>query len=61
MSVSGLCELCQDATAVDRCERCGAVVCAEHYAADIGYCLDCARQAGPGEPGDYDEGDTFQM
>ncbi|GAB3680290.1 hypothetical protein GCM10028857_02810 [Salinarchaeum chitinilyticum] len=63
MSVSGLCEVCQDAQAVDRCDRCGAVVCREHFAEGLSYCTSCAAEVRGGEgSGDAERsGDTFQF
>lgn len=63
MSVSGLCEICQDAQAVDRCERCGTVVCREHFAEGLGYCTSCAAEVRGGEGTDDAEPseDTFRF
>ncbi|WP_248516416.1 hypothetical protein [Salinarchaeum laminariae] len=63
MSVSGLCEVCQSAQAVHRCDRCGTVVCREHFAEALGYCTSCAAEGRGGEGSeDVDpSGDTFQF
>ncbi|MFC7046593.1 hypothetical protein ACFQH6_15330 [Halobacteriaceae archaeon GCM10025711] len=44
MSVSGLCQICENAPARHSCERCGAVVCDAHFDTAAGYCLDCATE-----------------
>lgn len=51
MSVASLCDVCQSAQAVEHCERCGANVCREHVATDLGVCTDCAREVSGGSPG----------
>ncbi|MFC6835536.1 hypothetical protein [Halomarina ordinaria] len=69
MSVSGLCELCQTNEVVDGCDRCGRVVCADHYDRPTGLCTDCLKEAGgrpTGEedpvPGDGPDGvDTYEF
>lgn len=62
MSVAGLCEICEDAQATDRCGRCGAVVCREHFAEGLGYCISCAAEVQGKEQGEPTEGgDTFQF
>lgn len=45
MSVAGLCEICETATIEDRCDRCGNLVCEDHYDRDTGLCTDCAAEA----------------
>lgn len=69
MSVSGICEVCENAPAIERCERCGAVVCRDHLDAELGYCTNCATEVRGGDPspdeGDNpspgEDGDTFQF
>lgn len=46
MSVAGLCEICEAATVFDSCDRCGRVVCKDHYDAETGYCTDCTAEIG---------------
>ena len=43
MSLSGLCQVCERATAAYGCERCGAAVCVTHYDRERGFCTRCAR------------------
>lgn len=45
MSVSGLCEICEAATIEDQCDRCGRLVCEDHYDRETGLCTDCAAEA----------------
>lgn len=52
MSATGLCAICQSAEAVDRCERCGTLVCRDHLEAEVGFCVDCARSLRRGKGGD---------
>jgi len=61
MSVSGLCEICEQAQAVDRCERCGAVVCREHLAEGLGFCTRCAAEVQGDDPTPGEGGDTFRF
>lgn len=61
MSVSGICEICEDAPAVDRCERCGAVVCREHVATELGYCTRCASEVRGGDADPERGEDTFRF
>jgi len=57
MSVTGLCQICEAAEARFACERCGAVVCADHYDADLGYCQRCATEVRGGTRDRSDTGD----
>ena len=53
MSVSGLCEVCEQRTVEGGCDRCGRLVCAEHFDEETGLCVACAaelRRARDGEP-----------
>jgi methionyl-tRNA synthetase len=53
MSVSGLCQVCNAAEAVDRCDRCGTVVCEDHLNEGLGICVSCSAEVpGAGEGGD---------
>ena len=45
MSVSGLCQICEEREAEYTCDNCGRVVCGEHYDEDSGLCTECAREA----------------
>lgn len=45
MSVSGLCEICEADTIEDQCDRCGKLVCEDHYDRETGLCTDCAAEA----------------
>jgi hypothetical protein len=46
MSVAGLCSVCSAGDVAGGCERCGAMVCREHYDAETGFCTDCLRELG---------------
>ena len=52
MSLSGLCQVCEHATAAYGCEQCGAAVCGAHYDRRSGRCVRCVR----GGAGDVDLG-----
>ncbi|MFC6787801.1 hypothetical protein ACFQFH_18695 [Halobaculum halobium] len=41
MSTTGLCQICERATASHSCRQCGAVVCEDHWDADRRLCADC--------------------
>lgn len=59
MSVSGLCELCESGSVEDGCERCGRLVCSEHYDEPTGFCTACVSEAGR-SPGDTPNGGRGQ-
>jgi len=46
MSVSGLCQVCENATADHQCGRCGTLVCERHFDAETRLCVDCAAESG---------------
>ena len=52
MSVTGLCQICESRTAVDRCDNCGTFACEQHYERSLGLCADCAAKARPGQGSD---------
>lgn len=52
MSVSGLCEVCQQPDVDHTCDRCGNLVCDRHFDADRGVCSECVVGVGPGDPTD---------
>jgi hypothetical protein len=49
MSVSGLCEICEQREVVDGCDRCGRLVCSRHFESGPGLCTDCYAQVHGGE------------
>ena len=51
MSVSGLCEVCESGSVEDGCERCGRLVCSEHYDEPMGLCTACVSEFGGGPDG----------
>ena len=53
MSVAGLCEICESETVEDGCDRCGRLVCAQHYDRTSGLCTDCLAEMGD-RPDDAD-------
>jgi hypothetical protein len=42
VSTTTLCQVCESATAQRTCSLCGAAVCADHFAANVDCCVDCA-------------------
>jgi hypothetical protein len=72
MSVQGLCQVCESAQAKHTCDRCGAMVCDDHWDRELGYCSECAaeyrRARGDADRGHHDldrddpgPGDTYQQ
>lgn len=49
MSVAGLCQVCEHARADHQCDRCGSLVCEDHYEAERGLCVTCS----PGSEADF--------
>ena len=52
MSVTGLCQICESRTAIDRCDNCGTLACEQHYERSLSLCADCATKAQPGRDRD---------
>lgn len=46
MSVSGLCQICEQKEIADGCDMCGRVVCRDHYDHSSGYCTACLADIG---------------
>jgi len=65
MSVTGLCEICTTGTVEHTCDRCGRLVCTEHFDETTGWCVECVadgKHPRPGpEPNRPDETDTYQF
>jgi hypothetical protein len=56
MSVSGLCQICEQREVVDGCDRCGRLVCERHFEESAGLCVECYAEVGGGrERGDSDD------
>lgn len=68
MSVTGLCDVCAEGHAEFACERCGRLVCDEHYDPEMGFCERCAGESrrpetrgGEKREGFTDGVDTYRM
>lgn len=67
MSVSGLCQVCEQREVVDGCDRCGRLVCERHFEEGAGLCVECyaeaggSRDRGGGRDGGPDGVDTYQF
>jgi hypothetical protein len=48
MSVSGLCQICEEREVVDGCDRCGRLVCERHFEESAGICAECYAEFGGG-------------
>lgn len=54
MSVTGLCQICESAQAIGRCEQCGTIACEAHFDRRLGACAECAQRSEPmGQPGRF--------
>lgn len=67
MSVASPCEVCQRAAVEHTCDRCGTLVCEDHYEEATGFCVECTGDVSGGvperhpEPGNTPDGvDTFR-
>jgi hypothetical protein len=68
MSVSGLCEVCQQPDVDHTCDRCGQLVCDRHFDEETGVCVECVAELGrpdgvrdPGSEDLPDGVDTYQF
>jgi len=52
MSVSGLCEVCQQPAVDHTCDRCGNLVCDRHFDSELGVCSECIVEVRGGDPSD---------
>ena len=52
MSVSSPCEICGTADVTHACDRCGQLVCDEHFDEVLGLCIECAAEVTEGREGD---------
>jgi len=60
MSVSGLCEICQQPDVEHTCDRCGQLVCDRHFDTETGVCIECVADLGRSDPtGQRDSGDNL--
>jgi hypothetical protein len=48
MSVTGLCQICENAPARHGCRYCGRQVCRDHWNEAVGACTPCAESSGVG-------------
>lgn len=46
MSVSSPCEICGRADVRHTCDRCGQLVCNQHFDDEVGFCIECAADVG---------------
>ena len=51
MSVSSPCGICGRPDVEDSCDRCGQLVCADHFDAELGFCVECGADVSDGTPG----------
>lgn len=52
MSVSSTCEVCSAGDVDHTCDRCGQLVCDDHFDETVGFCVECAADVtGPADPG----------
>lgn len=51
-----MCTVCDAADADRLCDRCGSLVCDDHFDDEVGYCVACAAELGSG-PADGDQSD----
>lgn len=49
MSLSSPCEVCGTPDVRHTCDRCGRLVCADHYDDSLGFCVECAGEVGGGD------------
>jgi len=49
MSVTSLCEICERPSSQYSCDRCGKLVCHDHYDEETSVCTDCLSEVGRGD------------
>jgi len=62
MSVAGLCEICATGTVEHTCDRCGNLVCEQHFDETTGFCVECTAEM-TGDMGEQqpDPTDIYQV
>ncbi|PSP60199.1 hypothetical protein BRC73_03420 [Halobacteriales archaeon QH_7_66_37] len=66
MSLSGNCEICGLPSVEFSCDRCGSLVCDDHFEADVGLCTECRAEVGgtggvPAGEDPPDDVDTYRF
>lgn len=68
MSVTGLCQICEQNEAEHSCSNCGTLACEEHWDEALGLCAQCAatverggRDEGTVRPSDLDDEDVMRF
>jgi hypothetical protein len=49
MNVSSPCEICGGLAVEHTCDRCGSLVCEDHYSTETGLCVECTAEVGGGD------------
>jgi hypothetical protein len=57
MSSTGLCAICNAPETEAFCDRCGRLVCDDHFDDSAGYCTECAAELGPERGGGTNDDD----
>jgi hypothetical protein len=68
MSVTGLCQICEQNDAEHSCPNCGTLACEDHWDEATGFCAQCAatvergdRGEGSVTPEDLDDEDVMRF
>lgn len=67
MSVTGLCQICEQKEAEHSCPNCGTLACEDHWNEALGLCVECAATVERGgdegtvRPDDLDDEDVMRF